>query len=179
MAIEDALLVRQSLEGDPGAFERLVDRYQKVVFSTILRMVNDKEEAEELTQAVFVKLYEKLSTFNPKYKFFSWLYRIVVNESLNYIKQRNQRENIDHLDLAGDHGPDERYEEREKTETVEEAVFRLSPDYRIVIVLRHFHDLSYREMSQILDVSEKTVKSRLFTARQLLRRILVKIGYRQ
>ncbi len=171
----DTALVRKCLKGESIAFERILDKYERVVFNTALRMVKDTRDAEELTQSVFVRVYERLSTFNPRYKFFSWLYRIVVNECLNHLKLRKHHQQLGEAEDASQN-PEERFEGLEKEEKISQALLKLDVNQRIVIVLRHFHDLSYREMSQILDIPVKRVKSRLFTARQVLRMHLIKMG---
>ncbi|MFQ5798290.1 MAG: RNA polymerase sigma factor [Bacteroidota bacterium] len=172
----DSVFVKQCLEGNTRAFESIVEKYQKTVFNVAFKIINDREDAEDIAQSSFVKAFEKLDTFNPKYKFFSWLYRIVVNESLNVLNQRKRLEGLDGRIISKEKTPEESYEDLETSENVEHALMDLAPDYRIVIVLKHFQNLSYRDIGHILEIPEKTVKSRLFTARQLLRNILLKKG---
>lgn len=171
---DDAALVRECLAGNTKAFEALVDKYQKVIFNVAYRMINNYDDAEDITQSVFIKVYEKLNIFNPKFKFFSWLYRMAVNESLNYLNQKKRTEilNADSI-VSKEKTPEEIYTELELSEKIQDALMELDPDHRILIVLRHFQDCSYKEMSYILDIPEKTVKSRLFTARQLLKTVLI------
>ncbi len=165
------------MEGDGNAFEGLLDRYQKTVFNVVYRMVKDVEEAEDITQATFVKVYENLRAFNPKFKFFSWIYKIAVNESLNYLNQRKRVTELDE-DIASDtDDPESALHGVETSEKINECLMKLSPDYRVVIVLRHFQDLPYNEIAQILDVPEHTVKSRLFAARKMLRKHLIRKGF--
>ncbi|MFQ5824372.1 MAG: RNA polymerase sigma factor [bacterium] len=173
---DDFKLVRECLEGNPKAFELIIDKYQKPIFNIALRLINDYEDAQDITQSVFIKAFENLDTFNPKYKFFSWIYRIVVNESINFLNQRKHLEKLDKNFISKEKTPEEHYYEIEMCERVQDALMDLQIYYRTVIILRHFEDLSYREISYILDTPEKTVKSRLFTARQLLRNILLKKG---
>jgi len=168
--------VKQCLRGDKQAFEVIVDRYQKPIYNVILRMVRDPEDAADLTQAVFVRAYEKLKTFDPRQKFFSWLYRIAINTSLNFVNQRKRTERMDDVASYEDTTAHDQYEKAERAEKLEEALMRLRPEYRAIVILRHFHDLSYWEIGKILDIPEKTVKSRLFSARQLLRTYLVRQG---
>lgn len=169
-------LVARSLEGDARAYGRLIDAHQRVLFNLALRMVNDLEDAKDLTQIVFIKAYEGLATFERGRKFFSWIYRIMVNESLNLMARRKQSEPLDEEMEAPELGPDRITESNEVTGIIREALTELSPDYRQVIVLRHFAQLSHQEMSELLEVPEKTVKSRLFTARRILGEILTKRG---
>lgn len=172
----DLLLVRQCLEGDVKAFESIVDKYQKIMFNVALRMLNNYQDAEDITQSVFVKTFEKLDTFNPNYKFFSWLYRITINESLNFLNQRKQFKELDKGLISNEKTPEEQYQENEASRNVQRALMDLKLEYRTVIILRHFQDLSYREMGNILQLPERTVKSRLFTARQQVKDILLKKG---
>jgi RNA polymerase sigma-70 factor (ECF subfamily) len=176
MERSDRELVRECLDGSERAFGDLVDRYQKVVFNVAYRMVNDYDTAEDITQTVFIKGYERLSSFDPKYKFFSWLYKIAVNESLNQINQRKRMTELSPDMVSDDKRPDEIVSDTELSRKMGEALMELDPNYRTAIVLRHFRNLSYREMSEILEIPEKTVKSRLFTGRQLLRKVLVARG---
>ncbi len=173
----DAALVRQCLEGNIKAFERLIDKYQKTIFNVALRMINDYDDAEDIAQAVFIKAYEKLASFDFSHKFFSWLYRMVVNEALNFINRRKRFEKLDNVFVAADKTPEENYEEGEMAQRVEMALMRLEPEQRALIVLKHFQELAYEEIGYIFDIPEKTVKSRLFTARQALKQILLRQGF--
>ena len=172
----DLTLVRACLEGNTKAFESIIDKYQKAVFNIALRMINDYEDAQDISQSVFVKAYEKLDTFKPKYRFFSWIYRMVINESINFLNQRKYYEGFDPNSVSKEKTPEERYNDIELGEKIQDALMDLQIDHRAVIVLRHFEDFSYREMSFMLDISEKTVKSRLYTARQQLRDVLLRKG---
>ncbi len=171
---EDFGYVRDCLNGNSRAFEPLVARYEKVIYNVALRMVSDAQEAEDITQTTFVKAYENLRSFNPKYKFFSWIYRIAVNESLNALSQRKNHERLSEEIAAEDQSPEESLRMREVQVNVQKCLMRLKLEYRVVIVLNYFEDLTYNEISYVLDIPEKTVKSRLFTARQLLKEMLVK-----
>jgi RNA polymerase sigma-70 factor (ECF subfamily) len=167
----DTELVARCLRGDVAAFEPLVLRYQRPLFNVAWRMLGDREEARDIVQGAFVKAWEKLGTFDPHHRFFSWIYRIVVNESLN---ARGRRPTLQPLgaELASPGGPEEAVRERELTDCVQKALRRLSGDDREVIALRHFADLSYTEIAETLGLTEKTVKSRLHEARQRLGRVL-------
>jgi len=173
---DDKALVRQSLGGDNRSFELLVDRYQKVLYNVSLRMLNNPEDAMDVTQTAFIKAYEKLDTYNSKYKFFSWIYKIMINESLNVLNRRKPLDSVDSNLVSRDKTPDEEYRENRMAERVQAAVANLPLDYRRLIVLRHFGNLSYRDMSGALDLPEKTVKSRLYTARQMLKDLLLHRG---
>jgi RNA polymerase sigma-70 factor (ECF subfamily) len=166
-ADDDTLLVARTLCGDRAAFAAVVEKYNRVLFAVALRMLGNYDEACDATQAVFVKAFEKLDSFDPQRKFFSWIYRILVNECLN---ARRARRPLAPLGNRADQrpGPLESFEAKERAERVRYALRRLSHDARQVVVLRHFGDLSYAEIGEILGIEEKTVKSRLFAARQRL-----------
>lgn len=177
MQDDDTILVQRCLNGERDAFGVIVDRYQKVVFNAAFRILNDREDASDITQAVFLKAFENLKSYNGNFRFFSWLYRIAVNESLNFQKQRSRTGLVDEEISSLEKGPEELLQDIELGEQVQSALMTLSVDYRTVIVLNHFHGLSYKEIGFVLDMPEKTVKSRLFTARQLLKECLLRKGY--
>lgn len=172
----DQLLVQRCLDGDMKAYEVLVQRYQTVMYNIALRMTGDREDAEDLTQSMFVKAYESLSRYKPEHKFFSWIYRITVNESLNFLSKRRHTVELDDHVPGTDKSPEDACHESEMSEVITKALSELSFDYRIVVVLRHFVDMSYREMSEIIGIPVKTVKSRLYSARQMLSSILIRRG---
>ena len=165
----DAELVRRCLAGETSCFTRLVERYDRVLYNLALRMVTDEEDARDVVQASFVKTYEKLSSFDPRYKFFSWIYKITVNECLNQINRRRRIEPLDpRIDIPSRENAAASLEAREASERVQEALLHLTPDHREVVILRHFLEMSYGEIAGTLTIAEKTVKSRLYEARQRL-----------
>jgi len=173
----DAAAVARCRDGDTEAFGELVERYERVVFNLVMRMVRDHDEAGDITQTVFVRAFEKLGTFDPRYRFFSWLYRIAINQSLNHLQGRRRFQEIDSGIGGSLPRPDAEFVQSEMTEHLHRALAALKFDYRIVLILKHFLLLSYREIGEILELPEKTVKSRLFSGRQLLRDQLVRQGY--
>jgi len=173
---DDASLVKKCLRGDLKAFELLVDKYQKSIFNAALRICNDFDSAEDISQAAFVKAYEKLESYDPKYKFFSWIYRIVLNEALNFMNRGKKFMNLEENIISKEKTPDQVFEENELNEQIGDALMQIEPDYRILIELKHFQNCSYGEIGYILDIPVKTVKSRLYTARQVLGKVLIKTG---
>ncbi len=169
----DEALVARCLRGEIEAFEPLVARYQRVLYNAAYRLLGDREDARDVAQGALVKAYEKLASFDPHYRFFSWIYRIVVNEALNTRERRRPS-----APLAADQpgvggvGIEEALASRERSDNVQAALLRLSAEDREVIVLRHFAELSYAEIGETLGLAEKTVKSRLHEARQRLGRML-------
>lgn len=173
---DDRIAINQCLAGETKAFERLIDKYQKVVFNVALRLVGDYDDAGDVTQSVFIKAYESLNEYDPRFKFFSWVYKMAVNESLNLIKQRKPQVELKDDIPSSDIGPEKHYNMKQLEENVQNAISELTINQRVILILRYFADLSYRELGFILDISEKTVKSRLFSARQRLGDILQKRG---
>jgi len=168
----DEALVARCLGGETEAFESIVRRYQRVLFNAGYRLLGDREDARDVAQAALVKAYEKLGSFDPRYRFFSWIYRIAVNEALNTRDRRRPS-----APLAADlpdagRGPEAAIDARERSDSVQAALLRLGAEDREVIVLRHFAEMSYAEIGEALGLAEKTVKSRLHEARQRLGRML-------
>ncbi len=176
----DYVQVESCLSGDGKAFELLVQRYEKKLYNVAYRITGDPEDAMDGTQSTFVKAFEKLHTFDPKYRFFSWIYRILLNESLTMVHRKKKFEpwesDVVNRQALPSANPSETFDETETDQQIQDAMKTMNPDHRVVIVLKHFHGMSYREMAEIVGVPEKTVKSRLFTARQQLKEILVKQG---
>jgi RNA polymerase sigma-70 factor (ECF subfamily) len=171
---DDKDLVKECLEGSRSSFEEIVEKYYKVVYRLAFRLLHDKDNAEEITQIVFVKAYENLSSYNPKFKFFSWLYRITINEALNYSKKQSYTEKLNEEYITTEENPDEIYDKSELGDKIQVALMEVDMLYRVPVVLKHFLDYSYKELSDMLGIPEKTVKSRLFTGRQQLKDILIK-----
>ncbi|HMC78569.1 MAG TPA: sigma-70 family RNA polymerase sigma factor [Vicinamibacterales bacterium] len=172
-ADEDVVCVARCLQGDSAAFEAIVRRYERVLFSVARRMLGNYEDALDATQNAFIRAYEGLDTFDPERRFFSWIYRIAVNECLNARRARRPDDPLpERMEAPSGDGPFDGVERAERSGVIDAALVRLSEDHRLVVVLRHFADLSYSEMSEAIGVPEKTVKSRLFEARQRLGELL-------
>jgi len=166
---DDPALVLRCREGDRDAFERLVMRYQKPVFNVALRMLRNRQDALDVAQTTFLKAFEHLADYDPAFRFYSWLYRIAINESLNALALRRPRGELD-ADTADERpGPDRNAEGDQALQAIEDALMVLSTELRTVTVLRHITQLSYLEIAEALGLAEKTVKSRLHSARERLR----------
>ena len=174
----DADLVRCFIDGDDDAFGILVDRYQRTVFNAAYRLMGNVASAKDVSQSVFLKVFEKLESFDGRLSFYSWLYRITVNEAINALKRDNRHQTLDDIAAvaATGPGPEESMAAVETGRHVQEALMRLKPEYRTVVVCRHILSMSYTEIAEITQLPEKTVKSRLFTARELLRGWLTEKG---
>lgn len=161
------------LAGQADAAGSLVDRYQQRLFNVALRMLHDVQDAEDVTQTVFLNAFRKLDTYDPRYRFFSWIYRMAVNESLNQLKRRKPVVTLEH-EIANPAADTERRSDAE--DRIGRALMSLKADDRAVVVLKHFVSFSYQEIADVLDIPVQTVKSRLFTARERLRLTLREEG---
>ncbi|NLH49805.1 MAG: sigma-70 family RNA polymerase sigma factor [Myxococcales bacterium] len=172
------------LGGDQRAFEELVLRYQRRVFNLSLRFVRVPEEAQEVTQEIFVKLFRSLGSFRGEAKFSTWLYMVAVNHCRNRLKYLNRRhyftgESLDPMPdgeddgpvrqyAAADPDPNDRVTAKETRQAVRRAIDQLSDDHREAIILRDLQGLSYEEIAEITGQSLGTVKSRIHRARSEL-----------
>lgn len=171
----DEVLVERYRKGDRDAFAALVVRYQRPVFNAAWWVLKSAEDANDVAQNVFLKVAERIEDYDPQFRFFSWLYRIAVNESLNALRRHGREEPLDdEVDVPGPEAenPERRLAEAELSGRLRNAMARLPTNDRTVLVLRHFSELSYQEIAQVLELDEKTVKSRLFEARQRLKGML-------
>jgi len=164
---DDLALIARCQAGETAAFEGLVVRYQRVLFTVAVRMLGDADAASDAAQNAFIKAYQKLETFDPKRRFFSWIYRILVNECLNVRRDHTVHEPLTAA-VASAGGPDDAFEAAERRGRVQTAILALPLEYREVIVLRHYTGLSYEEIGEALHLPAKTVKSRLHIAKHRL-----------
>lgn len=185
MITDEENLLKKSKSGDVAAFEELMDGYQKKIFNIALRMIGNHEDASELAQEVLIKIYKSIRSFKEEAAFSTWIYRITTNVCLDELRKRKNRTMISineeiavgdgevSLQIA-DHGPtpEEILEQKETRKIIENAIGKLSPEHRTVIILRELQNLDYEEISEITKVPVGTVKSRINRARQELRNIL-------
>ncbi|HQO50581.1 MAG TPA: sigma-70 family RNA polymerase sigma factor [Bacteroidales bacterium] len=173
-ATEDLRLVSMVLDGQVNAFRHLVEKYQSPVYNLIVKIIHDKDEAKEITQEVFVKAYESLASFRSDHKFFSWIYRIAVNAALNQLKKQKKMVGLDTLKGVSD-AAEELMNEREQL--LQKAIKMLNEKYSVLIVLKYYEQMSYKEVAETMAITEKKVRSRLFEARQQLKEMLEKTSY--
>ncbi|MCX6020214.1 MAG: sigma-70 family RNA polymerase sigma factor [Chloroflexi bacterium] len=159
---------------EPDAFSEVVTRYQDRIFNYTYRMTGSREDAQDLAQETFLRVYLHLDTFRVEERFSPWIYRIATNLSLNHLKRRKRNLPLlpEALDLEQPGSPDSALEAREERLALQAAILTLPEHYRAVIVLRHVEELSYDEIAQVLDLPLGTVKTRLFRARELLQKEL-------
>lgn len=170
--------MRRCLAGDTAAFTPLVERYQRPLYSVAYRMLGDADDAKDAAQDAFVKAYANLRSFDANRRFFSWLYRILVNECLNVRRARRPREPIPD-DLASPDTAVAAFEDAEQRRQLQQAIVALPMEYRQVIVLRHFTELSYDAIAEALGIAPALVKSRLHSARRRLAEVLDARGARR
>jgi RNA polymerase sigma-70 factor (ECF subfamily) len=174
-------LVMRLRARDADAFGQLVKCYERPMFNVAYRMLGNAAEAADATQDVFLKVFEHMTGYDTKYRLFSWIYRIAVNESIDRLKRRQRTHaaptRVEDLPLASDEpGPEKLVRDAQTHDAIQAVLMELQHDYRAVIVLRHFSECSYGQMAEILRIPEKTVKSRLYSARQALREKLCMRG---
>lgn len=174
--IDEARTIEKARNGDTRAFEAILDEFEGPVFNAAYRVVGNHEDAADVTQAVFIKVYEKLDTYDPRYRFFSWVYRIAVNEAINFARSRRRERPLDEAVLARKGVSVDHLARIERDELIQSALRALKPDHRVVVVLKYFLELSYKEISEIVEIPERTVKSRLFEGREHLRQALIREG---
>jgi len=165
-------LVEQCRKGDRRALDELIGRYEKPVFNAAYRILGNPDDAADITQITFLKAFENLDRYNPKYKFFSWVYRIAINESINQLKRGKKHQPYDEGEIAQVGNPESEAAIGDLSREVQAGLMGLTNEYRTVIVLRHFSEFSYRQIGEILEIPEKTVKSRLYSARQQMKDVL-------
>jgi RNA polymerase sigma-70 factor (ECF subfamily) len=181
---EDAELVRLILAGDAELFADLVNRYKTRLYRFIERYTNDAEDARDVTQDVFMKVYGALDSYDPKYKFSTWLFRIAGNAAIDHLRRRKVRPLPLELPADADgvarqvepkeNRPDpfEDLARRRLGQALHDAIERLPDDYRELISLRHYGELPYEEIAELKGMPLGTVKNKLFRARQALRDLL-------
>ena len=172
----DHALITRCRRGDRQALGELIKEYERPIYNAAYRILGNIDDAADVTQTVFMKAFERLDQYNPEYKFFSWIYRIAVNESINLHNRNKNLQSLEDEDIAGASNPEEDVDANKLSRIIQAGLMELQDDYRVVVVLRHFSDMSYRDISVVLHIPEKTVKSRLYSARQLIKAQLADQG---
>ena len=185
-------LVLQARSGDVAAFSKLVEKYEGKIFRLARHITNNQEDAEDILQETFLKAYEHLDAFQGNSKFYTWIVRIAVNESLMKLRKRKSDRSVsldEQIDTGEDviareiavweDNPEDRYSQQELREILDEAIASLPPIFRSVFVLRDIEELSSEETAQMLDLTVPAVKSRLLRARLKLREKLTRFFKRK
>jgi RNA polymerase sigma factor (sigma-70 family) len=184
---EDRQLIDMALQGDERAFETLLNKYRNLVFSIMIKMVRNHQEAEDLTQEAFMKAFNSLSSFNDEFAFSTWLMKIASNNCIDFLRKRKLRTYSIHepiqykdekieIDIP-DHEPtpERHLLQNERAKMIQTAIDELPERYRYVILLRHKEEKSYEEISEILNLPLGTVKAQIFRAREILNKKLKSI----
>jgi RNA polymerase sigma-70 factor (ECF subfamily) len=182
---EEVALVARARQGDLAAYDELIKRYQERIYATVYHMTSNHEDANDLAQESFIKAYQALKSFKGGSSFYTWLYRIAVNKTINFLKQRKNRQHLslNDLDFNTEHNPDLVALISEKTprrdagltelqQKLNEALLKLSEPHRLVVVLHDVQGLSHEEIAKVMECNIGTVRSRLFYARQQLQAML-------
>lgn len=171
----DRALIERYRKGDREAFTDLVIRYQRPIYNAAFWILRRAEDASDIAQMVFLRVAEHADDYDPQYRFFSWIYRIAVNESLNLLRRSGNEDALeDEGEIAEPEAanPEQQLGAAERAARVKQAVMSMSSTDRTVLTLRHFSECSYQEIAEILEVDEPTVKSRLYEARRRLAGLL-------
>ena len=184
MSADDHRLIAECLQGDTAAFGVLVRRYQERLYNTVYRMVGNAEDAYDVVQEAFLSAYQSLESFKGDSLFFTWLYRIAVNTAISLKRKqravvsidagRNGEPGIDPHDPSEANRPGHAMEQAEQQRRIRQALARLSPEHRAVLVMKDMEGQKYETMAEVLDVPIGTIRSRLHRARLELRELLEK-----
>jgi RNA polymerase sigma-70 factor (ECF subfamily) len=185
--LSDVELIAKALRGRESGFEELVRRYQRPIVAYVYRMLGDYEASLDVTQEVFIKVYNSLDRYSSEYKFSTWLYRIAHNAAIDHMRRNSQ--NLQSLETENADGayqiqlestaltPEQERERSEWRSEIDAVVKCLPAVYRELILLRHSRDLSYDEIAEVTNLPLGTVKNRLFRAREMMREMLVERGF--
>ena len=182
---QEKRFIEQAQEGDAVAFEALVKKYDRQILRLIFQMVNHIQDAEDVYQEVFVRVYRKLNRFQFRSEFSTWLYRVAVNTCINFRKKKMRQKNIESGEPDGEfgdgwekslpeksHNPEEQILNKELSRQINTAIDQLSDKQRTVFILRHYHGQKLKEIAGIMECKEGTVKNYLFRATQKMRQQL-------
>ncbi len=187
MENEDYRIIKLCLRGKKEEFAKLVDKYHRKVYNLAYRLVGDPEKAKDIAQEAFIKVYKALASYDPRYKFSSWLLKTVSNLCIDYHRTKPaSTASLEAVLASGGEASllggrrrsvayehvEERLELKELQSYIEEGIKLLRPEYRMVLVLRHIENLSYKEIAEMMNLPIGTIKARLFRARRMLKEYL-------
>ena len=168
----DAELVSRCLDGDSSAFEEIVTKYKRLVYSVVYKMIPDREEVNDVSQEVFIRLYKSLEKYNPEYKMSTWIVKITSNLCLDTLRKKKQ-DTVSLDDAIGVSSsvdtPEETLLKNQKTLIIKNAINELPDKYKILITLFHSNGMSYDEMTKVLNEPMSIIKNRLYRARLMLK----------
>lgn len=182
--LSDEMLVEQILKGDINAFEQLVERYKNIVFSAAYKIIGQYQEAEDISQEVFITVYKKLYQFDKAKKFGPWIYKIAINNSITYIRKKKKTINLifdeniaqenDNYIHNNSSNPQILIEQSELNSAINSAIQELPDNYRLLIIMRFHLELNNQEIADILGIKKENVEVKIHRARKALRNILEK-----
>ena len=180
----DLKIIKKCKRGEEAAFEVLLNRYRNAIYNLCFRMVRNSEDARDLAQEIFIKVFSLLDRYDERYAFSSWLFRIGTNHCIDHLRRNRLRflsldgsqdaegEEFQLQLPASDPEPDTVLERKEALERLEEVIDELPPHYRVITLLRHDQQLAYEEIAQILELPLGTVKARIHRARNMIQSLL-------
>lgn len=184
-ALYDFKVVKKALDGDQKAYAELMGRYRDSVYFMLLKMINNKDDADDLTIEAFGKAFNRLNQYTPNYAFSTWLFKIASNNCIDFIRKRklkmtsidapfdnDEGDSLGFEIKSSDRNPEQEAIRDQKIVLLREVVEKLKPRYRELVEMRYFQELSYEEISEKLDLPIGTVKAQLFRARDFLYNIL-------
>ncbi|MEZ4387591.1 MAG: sigma-70 family RNA polymerase sigma factor [Candidatus Krumholzibacteriia bacterium] len=186
---EDLKLIRRCKRGEEAAFQEVLARYRAPIYNLCWRMTRNDEDARDLAQEVFIKVFRLLDRYDEQYAFSSWLFRIASNHCIDHLRRQRLRFlSVERDGVAGDEDaemqipspgpqPDQVMERRQALEKLDEVIAELPPHYRIITLLRHDQQLSYEEIAETLQLPLGTVKARIHRARNMIQQLLVEKRY--
>lgn len=186
-AQRDLALVEAAVKGDQSAYAELMDRYRESIYYMMLKMVNNPDDADDLTIEAFGKAFNRLEQYSPSYAFSTWLFKIASNNCIDYIRKKRVKVTSMDTGITTDDGevmyidahsetldPEETIMHKQKVHHMRELVSKLKPRYRVLVEKRYFEELSYEEISEELNLPLGTVKAQLFRARDFLANMMEK-----
>ncbi len=183
-ALQDYELVQKALQGDEKAFARLLSRYKDTIYFMLLKMLNNRSDAEDLTIEAFGKAFKNLHQYSPTYAFSTWLFKIASNNCIDFLRRRKGiiisiESDDEHSEMSEvarikskDLNPEEKLIRKQKAILLQKVVRRLKPHYQELVELRYFREMSYEEIAEELNLPLGTVKAQLFRARQMLFKLI-------
>ena len=189
-AQHDISIVKRATDGDQKAYAELMSRYRDAIFFMLLKMVNNQDDAEDLTIEAFGKAFKSIHQYTPNFAFSTWLFKIATNNCIDFIRKRRGGVTISIDNVQGGRddlpirikddqmNPEESLINQQKVKLMRNIVLKLKPRYRKLVELRYFEELSYEEISEQLELPIGTVKAQLFRARELLYNILKSTGHK-
>lgn len=172
MVVTDYELVKKSLDGDQDAFAEIVTRYKRLIYTVVYKFFNDREDTNDVTQEVFIRIYKSLGSYNPQFKFSTWSVKIATNLCLDILRKKKVNSvPIEEIEMVSrdEDTPEKEYISKERSQEIMDAINALPEKYRTPILLYHKNGASYKEIVKILNMPMTMVKNRLYRARLALR----------